>query len=77
MKSGIKHVVPLDHHRLEISLENGGAMLLNLDRKVLTARFGILREPDIWCALTYSRTSISWGGYVELSLTEAAEILFE
>ncbi|AET69286.1 Protein of unknown function (DUF2442) [Desulfosporosinus orientis DSM 765] len=40
--SRIKGVTPLDGYRLEIMLDNGSEIILNLESRLYTVRFGML-----------------------------------
>lgn len=77
MTSRIVEAIPLENYKLKIKLENGSVAVVNMQKKTMTARFGILKENDIWRSVSTSRTSIHWGEHVELTLSEALEILAE
>jgi Protein of unknown function (DUF2442). len=46
--SRIKSVTPLDGFRLEIMLDNGSEIILNLESRLHTVRFGILSDKDFF-----------------------------
>ncbi len=77
MKSRIVEALPLENYKLEIRLENGSVAVIDMRKKIMTARFGILRERDVWQSVRTSHSSVHWGGHVELTLSEALEILVE
>ena len=77
MLSSIVNVTPMDNYKLKIVLDNGSVAIVNLTRKLITARFGILKTPSIWEAVTNNATSINWNNYVSITLSEALEIMTE
>ena len=77
MISEITQVTPMEKNKLKVNLENGSLLVIDFNRKVMTARFGILKEQDVWYSVTSNGQSIDWNGYVSLSLSEALEIVAE
>lgn len=77
MMTSILYVIPMKDHKLKINLENGSHIILNLQRKVRTIRFGILKDPDVWEMAANSPTSITWGEHLSVTLAEVLEILSE
>lgn len=75
MLSRLTSATPLNDYLLDITLENGSKMLLNLQRKTLTARFGVLKDPAVWALAATDGYSIHWGELLSITLTEALEIL--
>lgn len=77
MTTSILYVIPMKDHKLKINLENGSHIVLNLQRKVKTIRFGILKNPDVWEMAVNGPASITWGGHLSVTLSEILEILSE
>ena len=77
MNSRIVEALPQENYKLKIKLENGSVAVIDMRKKIMTARFGILKEKEIWQSVTVSRSGVQWGEYVELTLSEAMEILVD
>jgi len=64
-----------ENYRLEVTLDNGSSILLNLKPKLDTLRFGLLRDEAFFrCAKTDGHV-IHWDGKVELSISEIFELI--
>ena len=50
--SRIKSVVPKEDYRLEVLLDNGSSVILNLKSRLGTVRFGMLKDKDIFERVT-------------------------
>jgi hypothetical protein len=44
----IKEVTPKDDYQLEVTLDNGSTIILNLKPKLDTLRFGLLRDTAVF-----------------------------
>ncbi|HWQ30800.1 MAG TPA: hypothetical protein VN549_07405 [Negativicutes bacterium] len=73
--SRIMGVVPKDNYRLEVFLDNGSSVVLNLEGKLETVRFGILSDVDFFKKAAADGSCISWEGKVELSLSEILQLV--
>ena len=71
----IKEVHTQKDYRLEVILDNGSNIVLNLQPKLHTMRFGLLRDPGFFQCAKTDGSMIYWDGKVELSLNEVFEIL--
>lgn len=73
--SHIKSVVPLEDYRLQVCLDNNSSMILNLESKLQTVRFGMLSEMELFRKATTDGNCISWEGKAELSLSEVFQLM--
>ena len=73
--SRIIGVIPMENYRLEVSLDNGSCVVLNLEGKLETVRFGILSDVDFFKKAASDGNCISWDGKVELSLSEILQLV--
>jgi len=73
--SHIKSVVPLESYRLEVCLDNDSSMILSLESKLHTLRFGMLSEKEVFRKVTTDGNCISWEGKAELSLSEVFQLM--
>ena len=71
----IKEVTPKEDYRLEVTLDNGSAIILNLKPKLNTLRFGLLRDAEFFRCAETDGSMISWGGKVEISVTEVMDMI--
>lgn len=68
--SHIKGVVPKDDYRLEVLLDNGSSVMLNLESRLQTVRFGMLSDKQFFKRATTDGICIHWDNKVEISLSE-------
>lgn len=73
--SHIKSVVPLESYRLQVCLDNDSSMILSLESKLHTLRFGMLSEKEVFRKVTTDGNCISWEGKAELSLSEVFQLM--
>lgn len=73
--SFIKKVMPKDNFRLDIELDNGNSITLNLENRLKTIRFSVLRDEGFFKRATTDGTCISWEGKVEISLSEVFQLM--
>lgn len=70
----IKKIVPKEDYRLEVQLENGSSITLNLESRLGTVRFGILSDETFFnCAVT-DGNFIRWSNKVEISVSEVFQL---
>lgn len=69
--SCIKKVVPKDDYRLEVLLDNGSSVMLNLESRLQTVRFGMLSDKQFFKRVTTDGICIRWDNKIEISLSEA------
>lgn len=72
--SRIKAVMPLDGYRLGIMLENGSEIILNLESRLQTVRFGMLSDKEFFSKATTDGICITWEGKIEISLSEIFQL---
>lgn len=63
----IKSVAPLDNYCLEIGLDNGSTIILNLESRLGTIRFGILTDRNFFKKAATDGICITWEGKSEIS----------
>ena len=68
--SRIKDVVPKDDYRLEVHLDNGSSVMLNLESRLQTVRFGMLSDKQFFKRATTDGICIRWDNKIEISLSE-------
>ena len=72
----IDNVIPYDDYRILIELKNGQSIILNLEYKLNTIRFGILENKDIFRRVSTDGFSILWDkGKLRVSIGEMMEML--
>lgn len=73
--SRIKGVTPLDDYRVEILLDNGSEVILNLETRLHTVRFGMLSDKEFFKKATTNGICITWEGKIEISLSEIFQLV--
>lgn len=68
--SRIKDVVPKDGYCLEVILDNGSSVMLNLESRLQTVRFGMLLDKKFFKTATTDGICIRWDNKIEISLSE-------
>lgn len=68
--SRIKDVVPKDDYSLEVLLDNGSSVMLNLESRLQTVRFGMLSDKEFFKMATTDGIYIRWDNKIEISLSE-------
>ncbi len=72
--SHIKGVVPKDDYRLEVLLENGSSITLNLEGRLQTVRFGMLADRELFMRATTDGNYIRWDNKIEISVNEVFQL---
>ena len=70
----IREVIPREGYRLEVILENGSSLILNLESRLKTVRFGMLADQDFFRRVTTDGTCVWWGKKIEVSLNEVFQL---
>lgn len=70
----IKSVVPREDYRLEVLLENGSSIILNLADKLNTIRFGLLEDKAFFRQVTTDGTLVKWDNKIEISTSEVFQL---
>ncbi len=68
--SNIKDVLPKDDYRLEVFLDNGSSVTLNMESRLQTLRFGMLSNKEFFKMATTDGIFIRWDNKIEISLSE-------
>ncbi|MET0018266.1 hypothetical protein [Oscillibacter sp.] len=72
--SKIVQVIPKEDYCLEIVLDTGSSLHLNLKSRLETIRFGLLADETFFRKVTTDGICVSWEGKVEISLNEAFQL---
>lgn len=72
--SYIKEIVPKDDYKLEVLLENGSSITLNLESRLQTLRFGILADKEFFRKATTDGSYIRWDNKLEISVNEVFQL---
>jgi len=73
--SQIINVIPKEDYCLDIILDNGSSIQLSLKSRLETIRFGILADAELFKKATTNGICINWEGKVEISLSEAFQLV--
>jgi hypothetical protein len=75
--SFIKTIMPLNDWRLFVEMETGSVMVVDMSRKLDTARYGDLRDETLFRSVTTDGDAISWGhGRITITVRELMETVF-
>ena len=72
--SRIKNVVPKEDYHLEVQLDNGSCVTLNLESRLQTVRFGMLSDKQFFKTATTDGICIRWDNKVEISVNEVFQL---
>ena len=72
--SRIKSVVPKDDYCLEVQLDNGSSITLNLESRLHTVRFGMLSDKQFFKTATTDGICIRWDNKLEISVYEVFQL---
>lgn len=72
--SRIKGITPLDGYRLEIMLDNGSEIILNLESRLHTVRFSMLSDKAFFNKAATDGICVTWEGKIEISLSEIFQL---
>ena len=70
----IQTVIPKDNYCIEVLLDNGSSIVLNLESRLQTIRFGVLSNQELFRRATTDGTYIRWDKKVELSVDEVFQL---
>lgn len=68
--SKIKDVKAKDNCCLDVELDNGSSIMLNLESRLQTVRFGLLEDKEFFKTVTTDGNFIRWGDQIEISVNE-------
>lgn len=72
--SRIIKVVPRENYCIEIFLENGCSVVLNLASRLQTVRFGVLSDQELFSRATTDGNNVRWDRKVEISVNEVFQL---
>ena len=72
--SRITRVVPKEDYRLEVQLDNGSSISLNLKSRLETIRFGMLSDKEFFKTATTDGICIRWDNKIEISVNEVFQL---
>ncbi|MDI6914483.1 MAG: DUF2442 domain-containing protein [Desulfitobacteriaceae bacterium] len=72
--SKITGLVPQEDYRLEVQLDNGSSVTLNLESRLQTLRFGMLADKELFKRAVTDGSYIRWNGKVEISVNELFQL---
>ncbi len=72
--SYIKKVIPREDYCLEVLLENGSSVILNLESRLTTVRFGMLSDKEFFYRVTTDGSYIRWDNRIEISVNEVFQL---
>ena len=72
--SRIKSVVPMEDYKLEVLLDNGSSITLNLESRLHTVRFGMLADKQFFKTATTDGICIRWDNKIEISVNEVFQL---
>ena len=70
----IKKVLPLQDYRLEVMLDNGSSITLNLAGRLSNVRFSLLADQDFFGRVTTDGKYIRWEDKIEISVNEVFQL---
>ena len=72
--SKIVGVIPKEGYCVEIALDNGSKVILNLGSRLKTARFGMLADEEFFRKAATDGTCVSWEEKIEISISEVFQL---
>ena len=72
--SRIISVMPKEDYRLEVQLDNGSSITLNLESRLQTMRFGMLSDKQFFKTATTDGICIRWENKIEISVREVFQL---
>ena len=72
--SKITGLETLEDYRIEVLLDNGSSVTLNLESRMETIRFGMLADQEFFKRATTDGSFIRWDNKVEISINELFQL---
>ena len=72
--SKIIEVRTKENYCLEVRMENGSSVVLNLESRLQTVRFGVLADRELFSRAVTDGTYIRWDKKVEISVDEVFQL---
>ena len=70
----IRSVAAKDNYILEVILENGSSINLNMKSRLKTLRFGMLADKEFFKRAITDGTCIRWDNKIEISISEVFQM---
>lgn len=70
----IRKVVPHEDYKLFVLLDNGSSIILNMEVRLNTVRFGLLADKEFFNSVVTDGSFIRWGNKIEISINEIFEL---
>lgn len=70
----IKCVEAREDYSLLITLDNGSSITLNMAGRLKTVRFGLFEDMPFFLRAETDGSTVRWGNYVEMSLSEIMQL---
>jgi hypothetical protein len=67
-------VTPMEDYLLEVQLDNGSSVILNLKNRLGTVRFLMIEDIDLFQRASTDGNYIRWGNKVEISVREVFQL---
>lgn len=67
-------VKPMENYHLEVQLDSGSSVILNLKDRLNTARFMMISDTDIFQRASTDGSYIRWDNKVEISVNEVFQL---
>lgn len=71
----IKSVVPKDNYILDVMLSNGNSVILNMESRLSTIRFGLLKDKEFFDKVATDGNFIRWENKIEISTSEVFQLV--
>lgn len=72
--SKITGLVPQENYRIEVFLDNGSSVTLNLESRLETVRFGQLSDKSLFLRAVTDGDYICWDDKIEISVNELFQL---
>jgi hypothetical protein len=66
--------MPQEDYRLLVQLDNGSSIMLNMESRLQTVRFGMLADKALFRQAATDGSYIRWGDLIEISVTEVFQL---
>lgn len=73
--SSIKKVIPHEDYCLEVFLDNGSSVILDMKNRLHTIRFGVLSDKELFYRATTDGCYIKWSNVLEISINEVFQLI--
>lgn len=73
--SKITGLLPQENYRIEVLLDNGSSVTLNLESRLETVRFGQLSDKALFQRVVTDGDYIRWDDKVEVSVNELFQLV--